>query len=134
MPIVHSTFMIADKPDVLMTAMRACGSLYVKTDSAIEFINEALVSTRDDLVAQWVRIHAPCSRPAVAHWVAQSQNPTDWERQVHLTLAVGMLQTIGLFHKQPEQRASSTVYHGMLTMVRCRVPSVASGADSARSV
>lgn len=35
----------------------------------------------------------------------------------HLALASGLLQTIGMFHKNPEQRAKSNVYHGMIVMV-----------------
>ncbi len=34
-----------------------------------------------------------------------------------LILAVVLLQTIGLFHQQVDQRVSSNVYHGMLVMV-----------------
>ena len=33
-------------------------------------------------------------------------------------MASGMIQTIGMFHKDPEQRAKSNVYHGMIVMVR----------------
>ena len=29
-----------------------------------------------------------------------------------------LLQTIGLFHQDPRQRASSSIYHGMLVLVR----------------
>jgi hypothetical protein len=29
-----------------------------------------------------------------------------------------LLQTIGLFHQDPQQRASSNIYHGMLVLVR----------------
>jgi hypothetical protein len=28
-----------------------------------------------------------------------------------------LLQTIGLFHQDPQQRASSNIYHGMLVLV-----------------
>lgn len=37
--------------------------------------------------------------------------------QVHLIIAVVLLQTIGLFHQNADQRASSHIYHGMLVMV-----------------
>ena len=45
----------------------------------------------------------------------------------HLALASGLFQTIGMFHKDPEQRAKSNVYHGMIVMVRLherRQPSI----------
>lgn len=42
---------------------------------------------------------------------------TDSADQIYLILAVVLLQTIGLFHQQPDQRASSSIYHGMLVMV-----------------
>jgi hypothetical protein len=29
-----------------------------------------------------------------------------------------LLQSIGLFHQDPQQRASSNIYHGMLVLVR----------------
>lgn len=48
----------------------------------------------------------------------QAKNPTDSSDQIHLVLAVVLLQTIGLFHQLPDQRASSSIYHGMLVMVR----------------
>lgn len=38
--------------------------------------------------------------------------------QVQLILAVVLLQTIGMFHQQLDQRVSSSIYHGMLVMVR----------------
>jgi len=37
--------------------------------------------------------------------------------QVHLIIAVVLLQTIGLFHQRADERASSHIYHGMLVMV-----------------
>ena len=35
-----------------------------------------------------------------------------------LIVAVALLQTIGLFHKNTELRESSNIWHGMLVMVR----------------
>lgn len=58
---------------------------------------------------------------AWTHVFAQARKSTDWLDQVQLILAVVLLQTIGLFHQDIDQRASSTIYHGMLVMVR--VPS-----------
>ena len=45
-------------------------------------------------------------------------NTTDFDSMTHLALASGLFQTIGMFHKDPEQRAKSNVYHGMIVMVR----------------
>jgi hypothetical protein len=47
----------------------------------------------------------------------QARKSTDWLDQVQLILAVVLLQTIGLFHQDMDQRASSSIYHGMLVMV-----------------
>lgn len=42
---------------------------------------------------------------------------------MHIIIAVVLLQTIGLFHPEADQRVSSNVYHGMLVMVcDCVVP------------
>jgi hypothetical protein len=48
---------------------------------------------------------------------AKAKNPENAQDQIHLILAVVLLQTIGLFHQQPNQRASSNTYHNMLAMV-----------------
>lgn len=47
---------------------------------------------------------------------------TDLLDQVQLILAVVLIQTIGLFHQQSDQRASSSIYHGMLVMVGNSIP------------
>lgn len=55
MPLVHTaTFTMEDKPQILVTAMQACGALYVRTRTAMNFINSALTSARDELVAEFV--------------------------------------------------------------------------------
>ncbi|KAI0930543.1 hypothetical protein AcV5_007228 [Taiwanofungus camphoratus] len=100
MPIIHApTFERDGKPPILLTAMRACGALYMKTRTAINYIDSILAQARDELVVEFAK------------------NPTDWQHQINLALAVDLLQTLGLFHHNPEQRAFSTVYHGMLTMM-----------------
>ncbi|KAF9467338.1 fungal-specific transcription factor domain-containing protein [Collybia nuda] len=99
-PIVHpSTFSPDNKPPILLCAMYACGALYVKTRKAAVFISQTLASAREALVQEFAK------------------NPTDSSDQIHLILAVVLLQTIGLFHQQPDQRASSSIYHGMLVMM-----------------
>ncbi|KAG6821024.1 hypothetical protein H0H93_007914 [Arthromyces matolae] len=99
-PIVHATTFISEqKPPVLLGAMQACGALFVKTRKASIFINKTLASAREALVSEFAK------------------NPTDSSDQIHLILAVVLLQTIGLFHQLPDQRASSSIYHGMLVMM-----------------
>ncbi|KAG5646830.1 hypothetical protein DXG03_002207 [Asterophora parasitica] len=99
-PIVHGTTFSSDhKPPVLLGAMQACGALFVKTRKASSFITKTLQSAREALVQEFAK------------------NPTDSSDQIHLILAVVLLQTIGLFHQLPDQRASSSIYHGMLVMM-----------------
>lgn len=99
-PIVHATtFRSQVKSPVLLSAMQACGALYVRTRKASTFITTTLASARDALIQDFAK------------------NPTDSMDQIQLILAVVLLQTIGLFHQQPEQRVSSSIYHGMLVMM-----------------
>lgn len=99
-PIVHAkTFNPENKPQILLSAMQACGALFVKTRKATIFITKTLASARETLVQEF------------------ATHPTDSAEQIHLILAVVLLQTIGLFHQQPDQRASSSIYHGMLVMM-----------------
>ncbi|KAF8893927.1 fungal-specific transcription factor domain-containing protein [Infundibulicybe gibba] len=99
-PIVHvATFSLQNKPPVLLSAMYACGALFVKTKKAANFISNTLTSAREALVQEFAK------------------NPTNSADQFHLILAVVLLQTIGLFHQQSDQRAFSSIYHGMLVMM-----------------
>jgi hypothetical protein len=43
---------------------------------------------------------------------------------MYIIMTLIFLQTIGLFHQSPQQRASSNLYHGMLVLVRCSMSSV----------
>ncbi|KAI0785551.1 hypothetical protein C8Q75DRAFT_809151 [Abortiporus biennis] len=100
MPIIHpATFNVEKKPAMFVSAMQACGALYAKTPAAQNFIASTLTSARDVVVS------------------AFASHPTRSEDQTHLVLAVCLLQTIGLFHERPEQRAQSNIYHGMLVMM-----------------
>ena len=55
MPIMHlGTFTVDGKPDILISAMQACGALYVKTQAATSFIDSTLASARDQLVCEFV--------------------------------------------------------------------------------
>jgi len=107
MPIIHApTFDIEGKSPLLVAAMQACGALYVKTRTAMDFIDSTLGRARDELVVELAR------------------ESVEWEHQIQLALAVDLFQTLGLFHNNPEQRAFSNIYHGMLAMVR-RAPTPA---------
>ncbi|KAL4259105.1 Zinc cluster transcription factor 47 [Pleurotus pulmonarius] len=100
MPIVHpATFKVDGRPQVLLRAMQACGALFVKTKQATSFVNSVLETARDALVQEFAK------------------NPTDCSEQIDFILAVVLLQTIGLFHQKVDQRASSSIYHGMLVMM-----------------
>ncbi|KAG6920065.1 hypothetical protein DXG01_010133 [Tephrocybe rancida] len=111
-PIVHATTFTSDhKPPVLLGAMQACGALFVKTRKASLFITKTLASAREALVQEFAK------------------NPTDSSDQIHLILAVVLLQTIGLFHQLPDQRASSSIYHGMLVMMIRRTGMIAKNAS-----
>ncbi|KAK2467849.1 hypothetical protein APHAL10511_000144 [Amanita phalloides] len=99
-PIFHlPTFNLGNAPPILLNAMRACGALYVKTRRAMQFILQTLASARETLLQEFAK------------------NPTDSSEQIYLILAVVLLQTIGLFHQQANQRASSNTYHSMLVMM-----------------
>ncbi|KAG5351866.1 hypothetical protein C0989_004689 [Termitomyces sp. Mn162] len=58
-----------------------------------------------------------------------AKNPTDSSDRIHLILAVVLLQTIGLFHQLPDERASSSIYHGMLVMMIRRTGMIAKNAS-----
>ncbi len=48
------TFTIDGKPQILISAMQACGALYVRTQAAAKFIEQTLASARDQLVGEFV--------------------------------------------------------------------------------
>ncbi|KDQ49545.1 hypothetical protein JAAARDRAFT_42772 [Jaapia argillacea MUCL 33604] len=100
MPVMHIHTWNGDgKPAVLIRAMMACGALYVKTRKATQFVVHVLDSSRDVLCREFDR------------------NPTDLTEQIQLIQAVALLQTIGLFHQKPHERASANIWHGMLVML-----------------
>lgn len=119
MPVLHApTFSIEGKPPLLLRAMQACGALYVKTRKAASFIDQILADTRETLIQEFV------SDLTFEHLLFvptpwQTSNPKNPEEQFHHIIAVILLQTIGLFHQKSEQRATSTIFHGMLVQVSC---------------
>jgi hypothetical protein len=57
MPIIHiGTFTVDGKPPFLLSAMQACGALYVKTTAAAQFIEHTLKSVRDQLISEFVSL------------------------------------------------------------------------------
>ncbi|EPQ50947.1 hypothetical protein GLOTRDRAFT_49480 [Gloeophyllum trabeum ATCC 11539] len=99
-PVIHSATWLPDgKPPILLLAMRACGALFSDTPTAQDFISEALRSSREVLITEF----------------SSSREATD--EQTHLIMAVTLLQTVGLFHQRPDQRTSSSIYHGMVVMM-----------------
>ncbi|KAJ7645623.1 fungal-specific transcription factor domain-containing protein [Mycena polygramma] len=101
-PVVHSaTFNLADKPSYLLKAIEACGALFVRTHHASTHIRESLIVARDGLAQAFV---------------SRETNPTE---QIYLLIAVVLLQTLGLWHQKPEERATSSLYHSMVVaMIR----------------
>ncbi|KAJ6511938.1 fungal-specific transcription factor domain-containing protein [Mycena vitilis] len=99
-PVVHSaTFNLADKPSYLLKAIEACGALFVRTHHASTHIRESLIAARDGLAQAFIM-----------------SNPTE---QLYLLIAVVLLQTLGLWHQKPEERATSSLYHSMVVaMIR----------------
>ncbi|KAG7090940.1 hypothetical protein E1B28_010012 [Marasmius oreades] len=96
MPIVHPhTFSVEGRPPLLLSAMQACGALYVKTRQAATFILNTLTAARELLVEEFAKI--------------DYASPSN---QLNLIIAVVLLQTVGLFHQKSDQRASSGLYHG----------------------
>ena len=116
MPIVHvPTFLTESRHPALVKASKACGAMYSGTQTATNFIDRVLATVRDDIIADLVRVplfllHLRILNPL-------QSNATNYDTIIQLTLASGMIQTIGMFHKDPEQRAKSNVYHGMIVMV-----------------
>jgi hypothetical protein len=47
----------------------------------------------------------------------QGKPSRDPKHQLHVIVTLTLLQMIGLFHQNPQQRASSNIYHGMLVLV-----------------
>ncbi|KAK7045713.1 hypothetical protein VNI00_007546 [Paramarasmius palmivorus] len=104
LPIVHApTFSHEGRPPLLLKAMQACGALFLKTRQAAAFITETLATTRENLAGEFTKL--------------DTGSLTD---QLNLILAVVLLQTVGLFHQRSDQRASSSLYHGMLIMMMRR--------------
>ncbi|KAI0314449.1 fungal-specific transcription factor domain-containing protein [Amylostereum chailletii] len=99
-PIIHTpTLRVEYKPAMLVRAMQACGALFVKTEVAEAFVEETLATSREALVTEFAK---PVANP---------------KHQLLIIMTLILLQTIGLFHQSPQQRAASNIYHGMLVLM-----------------
>ncbi|TFK81381.1 hypothetical protein K466DRAFT_667145 [Polyporus arcularius HHB13444] len=99
MPVIHlPTFLSEPRHPLLVKASKASGAMYFESAAAINFIDRVLATVRDEIIAD------------LSH-------ATDYDTIIQLALASGMIQTIGMFHRNPEQRAKSNVYHGMIVMM-----------------
>ncbi|KIK68924.1 hypothetical protein GYMLUDRAFT_34933 [Collybiopsis luxurians FD-317 M1] len=101
-PVVHApSFNPQNKPHFLINTMQACGAIYVKTKSASAFMLKTLKNLRQALSEELSK-----DQPSV-------------EDQLHIIVTVVLLHTLGMFHEDPEERATSILYHGMLiSMIR----------------
>ena len=50
-------------------------------------------------------------------YISQAKDLSNALDRTHLILATALLQAVGLFHQQPEVRASHNIFHGMLVQV-----------------
>ncbi|KAI0371068.1 hypothetical protein BV20DRAFT_1017659 [Pilatotrama ljubarskyi] len=99
-PVIHlPTLLQEPRLPVLLTAMQACGAMYARTPTADKFIDSVLATARDEIIADL------------------SSNNKSYDEITQLTQASTLIQTIGLFHRDPAQRAKSNVYHGMTVMM-----------------
>ncbi|EIN12066.1 hypothetical protein PUNSTDRAFT_142219 [Punctularia strigosozonata HHB-11173 SS5] len=99
-PLYHiPTLSGQTKPQILTDTIRACGALFVRTGKASAFTNSVLASEREHLAREFAFNHA---------------NADDL---FPLVLAVSLLQMIGLFHQNANERATSNLFHGMLVML-----------------
>ncbi|KAJ4483676.1 hypothetical protein J3R30DRAFT_3283945 [Lentinula aciculospora] len=101
-PVVHApSFGPEGKPPFLINAMQACGAIFVKSKTAATFITTTLRVSRKFILEEF------------------SKDSLTIEGQLDLILTVVLLHTLGLFHEEAEERATSGLYHGMLiTMIR----------------
>lgn len=99
-PVLHTpTLRFELKPPMMLRAMQACGALFVKTPVAQAFVERTLDTSREIIIRD-------LTKPS-----------TDPKHQIHAIMTLILLQSIGLFHQDPQQRASSNIYHGMLVLM-----------------
>ncbi|KAF6747439.1 fungal-specific transcription factor domain-containing protein [Ephemerocybe angulata] len=101
-PLIHRpTWTMEDKHPMLVSAMQACGAIYVKTPSSLAFVQRTLEYLGDNLIAEF-------SKP----------NCTLKDR-FSLIMAVVLLQSWNLLSRQPDRLGTSRLFHGVVvTMIR----------------
>ncbi|KAH9480832.1 Zinc finger protein klf1 [Psilocybe cubensis] len=95
----HPSWRMETVPPLLLSAMQACGALFAKTPTSIEYIGKVLTTSRDTLIMEY-------SKPTCT-----------LKDHMNLILTVVLLQSIGLIQCRPDQRALSKVYHEILVMM-----------------
>ncbi|KAF8891958.1 fungal-specific transcription factor domain-containing protein [Gymnopilus junonius] len=99
-PLFHRpTWRMETTHPILLTAMQACGALFAKTPSSMDYLIQTLTSSRDSLILEF-------SKPTCT-----------LKDHIGLILAAVLLQSIGLLQSRPDQRALSKVYHDILVMM-----------------
>ncbi|KAH9164294.1 hypothetical protein EDB89DRAFT_2017852, partial [Lactarius sanguifluus] len=92
-PIIHTPTLRFDlKSPTMLRAMQACGALFA-------FVEKTLDTSRELIIRDLTK------------------SSSDPKHQIHAIVTLILLQTIGLFHQDPQQRASSNIYHGMLVLM-----------------
>ncbi|KAF8805042.1 hypothetical protein BYT27DRAFT_7243474 [Phlegmacium glaucopus] len=100
LPVVHeATWREDDKPQVLIRVMQACGALFVRTKTAMDFVAHVLTTARVEIAQEYA-----CKM-------------NDPHGQMYLILALALLQTLGLSNQDAHERGVANVYHGMLKMM-----------------
>lgn len=100
-PVIHTpTLRFEIKPQAFIRAMQACGAVFVKTPVAQAFVEKTLGTCRD-LIRDF-------DKPSL-----------DPKYKSYINVTLLLLQTIGLFHQDLQQRTQSTINHGIVVqMVR----------------
>ncbi|KAJ3787291.1 hypothetical protein GGU10DRAFT_309370 [Lentinula aff. detonsa] len=102
-PVVHvPSFSPEGKPTFLINVMQACGAMFVESKAAAMFISTTLKVSRRILSE------------------ILSRDSLTVEDELNVILAVVLLHTLGMFHEDAEERATSGLYHGkrLVMMIR----------------
>lgn len=104
-PLVHSpTWQMENKPPILLRAMQACGALFVKTRTALNFISETLASTRDVLLQEFVSVVLSISRKSslttFVHFISPEVQPTPRSRRILFLRLCSCKPSVSFIKKQ----------------------------------
>jgi hypothetical protein len=102
---------------MFIRAMQACGALFVKTPVAQAFVEKTL-DTCEELVHEFVRVHLQLVAESVLSSPLLQDKPSPVHKyKSYINITLLLLQTIGIFHQDPQRRASSVVYHRVVVQV-----------------